>query len=128
MVEDRRIPIPSGLSALLEICQVYRASPEAVAREPFVIYCTCPISPLKYSENSLGKMMLAIEKGLPFVSVPAPMAGGTSPVTLAGTLVTGNAEILGGLVLAPWLAAVLLPALRSAVTDPEQWLRGEEGS
>ena len=28
------------------------------------------------------------------------MAGGTSPVTLAGTLVTHNAEILGGLTLA----------------------------
>ena len=28
------------------------------------------------------------------------MAGGTAPVTLAGTLVTHNAEILGGLTLA----------------------------
>jgi trimethylamine--corrinoid protein Co-methyltransferase len=27
------------------------------------------------------------------------MAGGTSPVTLAGTLVTHNAEVLGGLTL-----------------------------
>ena len=33
---------------------------------------------------------------------------------------------VGGLVLAPYLAAVLFPALRSATTDPEEWLRGEE--
>jgi cell division protein FtsX len=44
----------------------------------------------------------------------------------AGALLT--LLLVGGLVLAPWLAAVLLPTLRSAVTDPEQWLRGEEGS
>jgi hypothetical protein len=31
-----------------------------------------------------------------------------------------------GLVLAPWLAAVTLPALRSATADPELWLRGEQ--
>lgn len=33
---------------------------------------------------------------------------------------------VGGLVLAPWLAAVVFPALRSAVADPEQWLHGLE--
>ncbi len=44
-------------------------------------------------------MILAIENGFPFISVPSPMAGGTAPITLAGTLVTGNAELLSGLVL-----------------------------
>ncbi len=33
---------------------------------------------------------------------------------------------IGGLVLAPWLAAALLPALRAANADPDPWLRGEE--
>jgi lipoprotein-releasing system permease protein len=33
---------------------------------------------------------------------------------------------VAGLVLAPWLAAVVLPALRSAVIDPEQWIHGEQ--
>ncbi len=33
---------------------------------------------------------------------------------------------IGGLVLAPWLAAALLPALRAASADPDTWLRGEE--
>jgi hypothetical protein len=33
---------------------------------------------------------------------------------------------VGGLIVAPWLAAVLLPALRSATADPETWLRGEQ--
>ena len=53
--------------------------------------------------------------------------GGTAPPHLtldpAGALLT-LVEV-GGLVLAPWLAAVVLPALRSSATDPEQWLRGE---
>ncbi|PID38341.1 MAG: hypothetical protein CSA24_00610 [Deltaproteobacteria bacterium] len=33
---------------------------------------------------------------------------------------------VAGLVVAPWLAAVLLPALRSSTADPETWLRGEQ--
>jgi len=32
---------------------------------------------------------------------------------------------LGALVIAPWMAAIALPALRSVQADPEEWLRGE---
>jgi trimethylamine--corrinoid protein Co-methyltransferase len=39
------------------------------------------------------------EQALPIVHSPAPMMGGTAPVTLAGGLALGNAEILSGLVL-----------------------------
>ena len=89
-----------GLKAIMDICSVHKGGMDAFIKEPFVIFCTSPISPLKYSRVSLGKMMMAIENGFPFISVPAPGAGGTSPISLAGTLVTGNAEILSGLVLA----------------------------
>ncbi len=39
------------------------------------------------------------EMGLPVVHSPAPMMGGTAPVTLAGGLTLGNAEVLSGLVM-----------------------------
>lgn len=51
----------------------------------------------------------------------------TSPPLLQ--LSAGGAALVllevGGLVLAPWLVAALLPALASAQADPEQWLRGQ---
>ena len=88
-----------GLQALIDIAKVCAGGRDAFIQKPFFIFCTSPISPLKYSTDSLDKMILAVEQGLPFLPVPAPMAGGTTPVTLAGTLVTSNAEILAGLVL-----------------------------
>jgi trimethylamine--corrinoid protein Co-methyltransferase len=39
------------------------------------------------------------EQTLPIVHSPAPMMGGTAPVTLAGGLVLGNAEVLSSLVM-----------------------------
>ena len=89
-----------GLMAIGEICSAHKGSLNTFKKEPFVIYCVCPISPLKYSTDCLGKMIMAIENGFPFVVVPAPGAGATSPISLAGTLVSGNAEILSSLVLA----------------------------
>ena len=90
----------AGLKAIMEICAVYKGNMAAFAQAPFVLYCVCPISPLTYPGAVLGKMMLAVQNGFPFVAVPAPGAGATSPVSVAGTLVCGNAEILSALVLA----------------------------
>jgi len=105
MIENSPKPVlittfdEEGLKAIMDICVVHKGSMEAFRNEPFVVYCTCPISPLKHSKAALGKMMLAVENGFPFISVSAPCAGGTTPVSLAGTLVCGNAEALSALVL-----------------------------
>ena len=89
----------AGLRAISDICAVYKGGMDEFSKEPFVLYCVCPISPLAYPEAVLGKMMLAVENGFPFIAVPAPGAGATSPVSVAGTLVSGNAEALAALVL-----------------------------
>ena len=44
--------------------------------------------------------MYMAEKSLPVVFTPAVITGGTGPVTIAGGLIQGNAEILAGYVLA----------------------------
>lgn len=89
-----------GLKAIIDICTIHKGNMQAFRAEPFVVYCACPISPLKHSHATIEKMLLAVENGFPFVSVSAPGAGGTSPITLAGTLVCGNAESLSALVIA----------------------------
>ncbi len=57
-------------------------------------------TPLEHPETSLGKLLYMAEMGLPAVHMPSPMMGGTAPVTMAGALALGNAEVLSGLVLA----------------------------
>ncbi len=56
-------------------------------------------SPLVYSSEVLPKTVKAAKNGIPVRIVSGAMAGGTAPVTLAGTLVVQNAEVLAGITL-----------------------------
>ncbi len=63
----------------------------------------CSTSPLIYSEDVCTKFIKAVPKGIPFLVVSGAISGGTSPATLAGTLLVQNAEVLAGLALAQLL-------------------------
>ncbi|MFZ7125898.1 MAG: trimethylamine methyltransferase family protein [Desulfobacterales bacterium] len=56
-------------------------------------------TPLVQPGDSLEKLLFTAEKAIPVVHQPAPMMGGTAPVTMAGTLVLGNAEVLSSIVI-----------------------------
>jgi trimethylamine--corrinoid protein Co-methyltransferase len=87
-------------------CEAIAAMAAAVAggREPLrlnptlVLYSE-PSTPLKHTETATGKLLYMAEEALPIVHSPAPMMGGTAPVTLAGGLALGNAEVLSSLVM-----------------------------
>ena len=66
---------------------------------PLVSFTTCPVSPLKLIADCCDIIMTSARNGLVCNILSMAMAGATSPVSLAGTLVTHNAEILGGLTL-----------------------------
>jgi trimethylamine--corrinoid protein Co-methyltransferase len=59
-----------------------------------------PSSPLTNSIEAVEKLLYAAEVGIPAIYTPCIMAGGTGPVTLAGTMVQALAEYLVGVVLA----------------------------
>ncbi len=56
-------------------------------------------TPLIHPEDSTGKLLYLAEMGIPIVHQPSPMMGGTAPLSLAGALALGNAEVLSGLVM-----------------------------
>jgi trimethylamine--corrinoid protein Co-methyltransferase len=76
------------------------ASPGGVwdpARPVFsIVYC--PVSPLQHDADALDAAMLLAGQGVPIVVYSLALAGATSPITLAGTMVQTNAEVLSGLV------------------------------
>jgi len=90
---------PENLALILEITSGIAGSTVEFLQRPFIWGSVCPESPLSYSENTAEILMRYAELGLPLAIAPCPVAGGTSPVTLAGTLVQLNAEFLAGLVL-----------------------------
>ena len=66
---------------------------------PIITMGACPNSPLEINENETSIIILSARHGLPIDILSMGLCGGTTPATLAGTLVATNAEILGGIVL-----------------------------
>jgi trimethylamine--corrinoid protein Co-methyltransferase len=73
---------------------------DAVRERPIVGFGVCPVSPLKLPRDATEVIIETARLGLPDTILSMAMAGGSSPVTLAGTLVTHNAEVLAGITLA----------------------------
>lgn len=91
---------PANLSHILRITGVIAGGLESLAARPFIWGSVCSDSPLVYTESTSDILIRYAELGLPSSIAPCPVCGGTSPVTLAGTLAVLNAEFLAGLVLA----------------------------
>lgn len=89
-----------GVQNVARIGTMIAGSREALLKKPFISFITCVMSPLVMDKDYTDLMITAIETGLPIATPTAPMAGSTSPGTLAGTLVQMNAEALSGVLLA----------------------------
>jgi trimethylamine--corrinoid protein Co-methyltransferase len=72
---------------------------EALRLNPTLLLYSEPSTPLQHSRTALEKLLYMADSALPVVHSPAPMMGGTAPITLAGGLALGTAEVLSGLVI-----------------------------
>ncbi len=89
-----------GIRDVVAMCERIAGSPEALRARPLVSFITSwMVSPLMFATDVTTLLIEVCRQGIPVVLSAAPMAGSTSPVTLAGTLVQLNAEQLSGLTL-----------------------------
>ena len=72
---------------------------EEFRKRPLFSLGSSPSSPLTYADHVCEVLIRSAEHGIPFSVIPCPVAGGTGPVTLGGSLALQNAETLAGLVL-----------------------------
>jgi trimethylamine--corrinoid protein Co-methyltransferase len=84
---------------MYEIACALRGSAAALEEKPYFVVYNEPVSPLKHSDEAMGKLLFSAERGLPAAYVPAPLAGGTGPITIAGQLSLGLAEYFVGMVV-----------------------------
>ena len=75
-------------------------SMDALRDDPVVGFGTCPVSPLKLPRDATEVIVECARLGLRDCILSMALAGGSAPVTLAGTLVVHNAEVLAGITLA----------------------------
>jgi trimethylamine--corrinoid protein Co-methyltransferase len=66
---------------------------------PTILLYSEPTTPLRHSRTATEKLLFMAQESLPVVHSPAPMMGGTAPITLAGGIAIGNAEVLSSLLL-----------------------------
>ena len=67
---------------------------EDLSPRPTISFGLSPTSPLQLDGDTAQVLLHVVRKGLPLIVNSSPMAGGTSPFTLAGTLMLANAEHL----------------------------------
>ena len=89
-----------SLRNVLDIAAMVADGMENLQERPFISVITCfAISPLKLCTPSTRIMQEAVKHRIPVALSCAPMAGSTSPITMAGTLAQVHAEQLAGITL-----------------------------
>ena len=88
------------LTKIIQMGEAIAGGVKEFKKRPLVSFTTCPVSPLKLISDCCEIIMEAARQNVVCNILSMAMAGGTSPVTLAGTLVNHNAEVLSGITLA----------------------------
>ncbi len=101
------------LGTMVAVARALRGGAEQLRRRPYFVVYNEPTSPLVHPFESVEKLLLCADTGVPSIYSPAPLAGATAPITVAGHTVQGLAESLFGLVMhqlrkpgAPFLVGV----------------------
>jgi trimethylamine--corrinoid protein Co-methyltransferase len=85
--------------AIVAMASAAAGGADALRIHPSILLYSEPTTPLQHSRTATSKLLFMAQQVLPVVHSPAPMMGGTAPVTLAGGFALGNAEVLSSLVL-----------------------------
>ena len=85
---------------IVQMAEIIAGGSKELKERPILTLAVCPVSPLKLPKEAAEVIIVAAEHGVPIEVLSMAMAGASSPVTLAGTMVVHNAEVLSGIVLA----------------------------
>ncbi len=83
----------------IEIAAAIVGGEEELRKRPIISAVACPVAPLGYETGLLESTIEFSKAGIPVVPLAMPVSGQTGPMTIAGTLVVNNAEVLGNLVV-----------------------------
>jgi trimethylamine--corrinoid protein Co-methyltransferase len=89
-----------NLHKMIELGAACVGDMEEFKKRPIFSATVCPTSPLLLAQNVCEMIVAAARQGVGLFIIPMALAGAISPATIAGTLVTTNAEILGSIILA----------------------------
>lgn len=110
-----------GLKYELEMASVLTGSIKEVSKKPFFVAGLCIISPLTHRYEFIEELLECGKYSIPCYIEVDQSAGGTTPFTLAGTIVEGNANILAAIALAQMVSpgAPCIYSTSSGILDME---------
>jgi len=89
-----------SLEWIVELAANVAGGSDMLHRRPRLAVYTSSFSPLKYSRDEVDVLITAGKHNLPVFLNSSPLSGATGPVTLSGTLLLMNVEMLAGIVVA----------------------------
>ncbi len=89
----------AGLEGMIGLLAADCGGREKLREQPRAVFDVCPSPPLNWSEFGSHNLLDLARAGVPAELVSMPLAGGTAPVTLAGSVTQHAAESLAGIVL-----------------------------
>ena len=85
--------------ALIEMAVVSAGGYEEFKNNPnYIIYCE-PVSPLIHANEGIEKLLMCAEHSVPVIYAPAPLNGGTAPISTSGCYALCLAEALSGILI-----------------------------
>ncbi|SHJ77985.1 trimethylamine---corrinoid protein Co-methyltransferase [Dethiosulfatibacter aminovorans DSM 17477] len=91
------------IEGLMELFSIAFGGKDEFMRKPRVITLISTTSPLQIDGMSLCSMIECIKHNQPIIITPGPMAGSNGPITTAGNIALGNAEVLVGIAVSQML-------------------------
>jgi trimethylamine--corrinoid protein Co-methyltransferase len=74
-------------------------SEKDLAEKPIAVFDACPSPPLKWSDITCQNLIDCAKNNIPAELISMPLAGATSPVSIAGAIVQHTAESLSGVII-----------------------------
>jgi trimethylamine--corrinoid protein Co-methyltransferase len=115
-----------NLPHILDLAAEIVGSQDTLAERPFVGLYAMPSPPLRHSKVALRNLVRCARRSIPVVYASGTNPGATGPMSIAGSTVSANCDVLAGLVVhqlaspgAPYVYGVgVLPMdMRSAVSS-----------
>jgi len=108
-----------GVRDQVEMASMLAGSRRAFQDRPFFTIVLCLVSPLVHPRIRVEELMECAAQGVPVYVEADALAGATTPVTLAGTLVEQSANVLTGVCLAQMIRPGLpcIYSIASAIMD-----------
>lgn len=98
-IQTETIVTASEMRAAIEMAAAIVGGKGELRKRPILSIMQCTTSPLGHDGGSLEAGLLAAEAGLPIGYMTMASCAFSGPVTMAGNLVVGNAEVISALAL-----------------------------